>query len=114
MTATNQDAVLMVQLMRWGSEMGLNESLSAIFAEGFDPATAAMDDASVRTVLTFGETVGALVKHHVLDKGLLSDIFWIDGIWSRVRAHAYAAREMEGEPSLYENFEALAVGVRTA
>jgi hypothetical protein len=107
MVATNEDAVLIVQLMRWGTEMGLEESLSAIFADGFDPKTAPMDDPSVRTVLTFGETVGALVKHQVLDKGLLRDIFWIDGIWTRVASHAYAAREMEGEASLYENFEAL-------
>jgi hypothetical protein len=107
MVATREDAALMVQLMRWGSEMGLDDSLRVIFGPGFDPATASMEDPAVAKVLTFGETVGAFVKHGLLDKDLLVDIFWIDGIWSKVGQHALKAREHEGEPRLYENFEAL-------
>ena len=97
----------MVQLMRWGTEMGLDESLRVIFGPGFDPETASMEDPAVAKVLSFGETVGALVKHGLLDKELLADIFWIDGIWAKVASHALKAREHEAEPRLYENFEAL-------
>jgi hypothetical protein len=66
-----------------------------------------MEDPNVRRILFFGEAVGALVKHHVLDLGLVRDVYWFDGLWSRVAHHALAAREEENEPSLYENFEAL-------
>jgi hypothetical protein len=51
--------------------------------------------------------VGALVKHNVLDRDLIRDVYWFDGLWTRVSPHAVAAREQENEPSLYENFEAL-------
>jgi hypothetical protein len=43
----------------------------------------------------------------VLDRDLIRDIYWFDGIWERVKFHALAAREEENEPSLYENFELL-------
>jgi hypothetical protein len=107
MVASREDAALMTQLMRWGTEMGLDESLRVIFGPSFDPETASMEDPAVAKVLSFGETVGAFVKHGLLDKDLLLDIFWIDGMWSKVGQHALRAREHEGEPSLYENFEAL-------
>jgi hypothetical protein len=107
MAATNEEAMLLIQLMRWGNEIGLEASLSAIFADGFDPTTAPMDDSNVATVLSFGEAAGAFVKHGVLSRDLLLDVYWIDGMWRQVSPHAFKAREIEGEPSLYENFEAL-------
>ncbi|MGB8179469.1 MAG: hypothetical protein WCF63_04825 [Acidimicrobiales bacterium] len=107
MTATYDDAALVVQLLRWDSEAGVEEALSVIFSESFEGEKAAPDDPSIRKVLMFGEAVGALVKHNVLDRDLIRDVYWFDGIWSRVKFHALAAREQEGEPSLYENFELL-------
>ena len=108
MVATYEDAGLIVQLMRWGSEMGLQESLAALFSPDFDAADGAKDSEDVRKVLFFGETVGALVKHNVLDRALLNDLLWIEGIWAQVAAHALYAREQSGVALLYENFEALA------
>jgi hypothetical protein len=107
MAATHDDAILIVQLMRWGTELGIEDAMSTIFSPEFDPVHASMADPAVRNVLGFGETVGALVKHNLLDVALVRDIFWIDGIWEKVGPHALAAREQECEPSLYENFEAL-------
>jgi hypothetical protein len=107
MVATYEDAALVVQLLRWDTESGVNEALGVIFSELFDGEKAAPDDLNVRKVLMFGEAVGALVKHHVLDRDLIRDVYWFDGIWSRVKFHALAAREQENEPSLYENFELL-------
>jgi hypothetical protein len=104
-TATHEDAVVLMALMNWGTAMGLDDSMASLFAK--DPASLSMDDPDVRKALSFGETVGALVKHGVLDFGLISDVFWIDGTWAKVSAHALAARKQENEPSLYENFEAL-------
>jgi Domain of unknown function (DUF4760) len=107
MVATYEDAALVVQLLRWDTESGVSEALSAIFNESFEGEKAAPDDPNVRTVLMFGESVGALVKHNVLDRDLIRDIYWFDGVWERVKFHALAAREQEHEPSLYENFERL-------
>jgi hypothetical protein len=104
--ATRDDGMLMVQVLRWGTEMGLDDALARIFEEGFDAKSQA-DDPSVRTVLAFGETVGALIKHGLLDRDLARDIFWFDGMWARVGHHALAARAQEGEPTLYEHFEAM-------
>lgn len=107
MVATYDDAGLLVQLMRWGTEMKLEDGFNSIFSEEFDP-DAADNDPAVGRVLFFGETVGALVKHGVLNRDLLLDVFWVDGIWAKVRPSALRAREMAGEPRLYENFESLA------
>jgi hypothetical protein len=107
MVATYDDAGLLVQLMRWGTEMKLDVGYNEIFSEGFDP-DAPDTGPAVRGVLFFGETVGALVKHGVLNRELLLDVFWADGIWAKVGPSALRAREMAGEPRLYENFESLA------
>lgn len=106
-SATHEDAMLMVQLLRWGTEMGLEEALRTIFSEDFDPETEAVDSPVVGKVLTFGEALATMVKHGLLDRGLLIDLLWVEGIWARVAPHARRARERANEPRLYENFEAL-------
>jgi Domain of unknown function (DUF4760) len=106
--AKHDDAMLVVQLSRWSTEMGLDKAMAEIFAEGFDPGDGSSENESVRKVLHFGETVGSLVKHSVLDWDLLSDLFWIDGMWAQVKSHAMFARQQSGEARLYEHFEALA------
>ncbi|MGC2486813.1 MAG: hypothetical protein WA359_11290 [Acidimicrobiales bacterium] len=110
MSATYEDAQLVVQLMQWETAMGVDDALAVLFNDSFNPETASMDDPNVRTVLTFGETVGALVKHHVLDRDLIRDVYWFDGIWEKVKHHALGARTESGEESLYENFELLVSG----
>jgi len=110
MVATYDDAGLIVQLMRWGTEMGFQEALGAIFSDGFDSEDGSKDDPNVRKVLFFGETVGTLVKHDVLDRDLLRDLLWMEGIWNQVRAYALHTRETSGVSAMYENFEALATG----
>lgn len=108
MVATYEDANLIVELLRWGTEMGFESAVEVIFSDSFDPADGSVDSPDARKVLYFGETLGTLVKHDVLDRALLVDLLWIDGLWSKVGAHARYARERDGEPALYENFEALA------
>jgi hypothetical protein len=110
MAATHEDAALVVQIVRWGSEMGLDEAAHSLFAEGFDAEAASVDDPAVRKMLAFGETVGTLVKHGVLDRDLVVDLWWIDGTWARVGPAARRERERLDEPRLYENIEALATG----
>src|SRR3974390_927772 len=103
--ATREDAELLVQLMRWGSEMGLEEAFEVLFAPGFDPE-AASNNPAIGKVLSYGEAIGTFVKHGLLDADLVTDLIWVTGIWERVRPHALAVREEEHEPRLYENFEA--------
>jgi len=108
-TPTRDDALLMVQLARWSTELGFEDALPRIFADDFDPNTAdAFRDESVRTVLTFGESIGTLTKNNLLSPELVKDWLWVDGLWSRVGPAAMRQREKYGEPRLYENFEALA------
>lgn len=106
--ATHEDAQLVVQILQWGAQVGLDDALSSVFAEGFDVDAAKASDAKVRTVLNFGETVGTFVKQNVLDRDLVHDLWAIEYSWRRVGPAAIRAREAYGEPRLYENYEALA------
>ena len=40
MVAAYDDANLIVQLARWGTEMGLDEAAQVLFSEVFEPASA--------------------------------------------------------------------------
>lgn len=108
MVVTYDDAHLVVQLMRLSNEMKVDDAMKEIFSDDFDIGDGSSENPSVRTILNFGETLGTLVKHNVLDWDLLSDLFWIDGMWSRVAPGARYVREHMGDPRLYEHFEALA------
>jgi hypothetical protein len=108
MPATYDDANLVVQLLRWGAEIDLPDAIGEILSDDFDPEGVTADDPTVRTLLHFGETVGTFVKQGVLDRGLVEDLWWINGMWARVGPAAVRQREKMGESRLYENFEALA------
>ena len=110
MAATHEDAELVLQLVRWGTEMQLDEAVAALFADGFDPQSASIDEPAVRRALSFGETVGTLVKQGLLNRDLVYDLWWVEGVWARVGPAAVRQREKLGEPRLYENLEALAAG----
>jgi len=58
--------------------------------------------------------VGALVKNDVLNRDLLLDIFWADGIWPRVSRHALGGEGASGDARLYEHFEALVANSGTS
>jgi hypothetical protein len=107
--ADRQDGALLVQLAQWGSTMGIEEAMHAVWAEDFDPEAASADDILVARVLTWGETIGTLTKNGLLDTDLVLDWLWVSGLWSRVGPAALKLRERHGVPEMYENFEALAV-----
>jgi hypothetical protein len=98
-----------MQIVRWGTELGLEEAGHALFVDGFDPEEATVDDAAVGRILAFGETIGTLVKHQILDKELVLDLWSVAGTWGRVGPAAIRERERIGEPRLYENYEWLAL-----
>jgi hypothetical protein len=108
MTATYQDAELIVQILQWGSQMGIEDAIGKIYAEGFDPEKANANDPEIRKIHNFGETIGTLVKQKVLDRVLVLDLFAIQSSWRRVGPAALRERERLNEPRLCENYEALA------
>jgi hypothetical protein len=109
MPATYEDAALIMQIVRWGTELGLEEAGHALFVEGFEPEEATVEDAAVGKILAFGETISTLVKHEILDKDLLLDLWSVAGTWARVGPAAIRERKRIGEPRLYENYEWLAL-----
>jgi hypothetical protein len=111
--ADKQDAVLLVQLAQWGTSLGLQDAMDAVFADGFDPAAASASDRHVSTLLNFGETIGTLTKNGLLDTALVLDWLWVSGTWALVEPAAIKAREKYGVPALYENYEALAAQQRS-
>ena len=112
MSGSREDALLMVELAKWGTMSGAAEASRAIFADDFDPNTAVANDPHVQSILMFNETIGTLVKNGLLDRALVYDWLWVSGSWDRVGPAAIRAREKAGVPQLFENFEALAVGQR--
>jgi hypothetical protein len=112
MAGTHQDAVLIVDLAKWGAMNGLADAAGKVFSDDFDPETAELSDPAVRIVLGFNETVGTLVKNDLLNRELVYDWLWVAGTWERVGPAALRARENAGVAVLYENFEALAAGQR--
>ena len=110
MPASYEDANLVMQIVRWGTEMGLTDAVLSVLADEFDPETARPDDPAVLKVLNFGEVVGTFVNQGVLDRGLVTDMWWMEGLWARVGPAARRQREHLGEPRLSENFEKLGGG----
>jgi hypothetical protein len=106
-SATHEDAELLVALAQWSTALGVGDSMPELFANSFDPDAAEAMDKPVRTMLTFGETIGTLVKHDLINAELVHDWLWLGGVWARVGPAAARLREQLGEPRLYENFEAL-------
>ena len=107
--AGREDGILLVQLAQWGSAMGLEEAMQAVWADRFDPETASTEDVLVSRLLIYGETIGTLTKNGLLDTDLVLDWMWVAGIWNRLAPAARKEREKHGVAELYENFEALAM-----
>jgi hypothetical protein len=112
MAGTREDGMMMIELAKWGSMIGVPEASRAIFSEHFDPGAVEAGDKHVQAILNFNETIGTLVKNDLLDRELVYDWLWIAGSWDRVGPAALRAREKAGVAALYENFEALASGQR--
>jgi len=110
MPGTHSDAILVLELSKWGAMSGLPAAARTIFADDFDPDPAELSDPSVRTVLGFFETVATLVKNDLLDRDLVYDWLWVAGVWARVGPAAKRARASLGADVLYANLEALAAG----
>ena len=112
MAGSHEDAMLLVELAKWGSMIGIDEASRTIWADDFDPDAAKASDPPVQATLLYFETIGTLVKNELIDRDLVYDWMWVEGVWNRVEPAAKRSREKSGVPQMYENFEALAAGQR--
>jgi hypothetical protein len=113
MAATKEDATLMVQILQWGTALGVNEAFAQIHSDDFEPDKVDTHNPDVRKVLNFYELVGTLVKQRLLDRDLVYDLWAVDETWKRVGPAALKVRERSGIARMYENMEALAQGAPT-
>jgi hypothetical protein len=110
MAGSHNDAILMVELSKFGALSGVPEAAQTIFAADFDPDAVELTDPPVWKVLGFFETIATLVKNDLLDRELVYDWLWVAGAWARVGPAAKRARARLGVDYLYANVEELAAG----
>jgi hypothetical protein len=115
MAATKEDAQLVVQLARLGTQMADPRARGFIwgpdfisdpkeFFEKHPPGSPEWD--YVGGVAAWYETIGTLWKHGLIAEELLFDWLYIVGMWERLKPILVAMRE--STPQLWENFEAMA------
>ena len=83
MSATHDDAILMIELAKWGSMVGVYEASREVFADDFDAEAAEITNPSVSKLLMFGETIGTLVKNGLINRELVYDWLWVEGTGQR-------------------------------
>jgi hypothetical protein len=113
---SQDDALVVVQLARWNTEMGVGQSVGFLRGGHFDdwqgfksrhgPGTEGY--MHLMNICQFYETVATLWKHGLINETLLFDWLGIAPMWDLVRPLAIGDREDRGVPSLWENFEAMA------
>jgi hypothetical protein len=116
-TATAADAALLTQVMALGHQLGMYRGMQILFGYAEPPTAERLRAdhpvdgtgyADVMSTLMIGEMLGTYVKHGLLDRALVHDLLWVEGIWRRVELLVGQQRAELDEDLLYENFEALA------
>lgn len=114
---TYQDAQLMIQISQWWATVGLDKSWNWVLSDKYLPdyeefivkyPAGSKQYRHVLNVCSAMETLGALYKHGLFNRDLLSDWLAVDLAWDRVGGFALGERAAVGHAALYENFEALA------
>jgi hypothetical protein len=115
MAGTKEDAHLMIDLARLGTQMVHPEARGWIWSDSFvgdpeefwqkhPPGSREFD--YVSGMAAWYETVATVWKHGLLDEELLFDWLFVAGPWERLGPILVSMRE--STPHMWENFEALA------
>jgi hypothetical protein len=111
------DATALIQLANLHAQLNVSAGLDVLWRADFptDPYTidawfAAGTDGrrGLEAVLVWFQTVGTLVKHHLLDAPLCRDWARADLVWGRIAPMALAERSRTGDETMWANFELLA------
>lgn len=114
---TYEDAHLMVQLVRWGTETGLNEAtvfvLSDDFLEDFEEfekkyPLGSQEHRYAMNICNWHESLAAFWVNGLMSEKLINDMVAVVMVWARIKNFALGIRDKYGNPSIYEHFEALA------
>jgi len=114
---TYNDANVMLQLARWGSEAGLQDAYSFLWSDEFEEDFEAFEKKYpwgtqerkyAMVICGWYESLAALWVNGLLNEKLISDWVAVAMVWDRIKNYALGIRERTGEPKIYEHFEALA------
>ncbi len=117
MTApTHDDAELVVELARWGSQAGMAAARGFVMGARLPKSyrqfkrrfkAGSREIGYLHGFAGYYETIATLVRNGVLSEDLVHDWLAIDFAWKRGAALMAGGRE-ETSPAMYENFEWLA------
>ena len=114
---TYEDANLMLQLIRWGTEAGLNDAMSFLWSDDFEEdyekfqqkyPWGTQEQKYANLVCGWNESLAALWVNGLMNEKLISDWIAVTMVWNRIKNYAIGFREQSGNPKIYEHFEALA------
>ena len=114
---TYEDANIMLQVMRWGAERGIEKAFSFMWSDKYEGEFATFQekypagskqDRYLSQICGQYEIIAAFWVNGLLNEKLISDMWPVTIIWERVKGYALGIRELTGEPMIYEHFEALA------
>jgi hypothetical protein len=114
---TYEDATIMLQLARWGAEVGNPKAFRFLWSDKFIEDYASFtekypqgtkENQYLNQICGWYETIGALWVNGLFNEKLIGDWLAVDMVWQRVKGFALGVREQVGNPRIYEHFEALA------
>ena len=117
---TYDDANVMIQLARWGSQAKLQDASNFLWSDEFEEDFEAFEEKfpwgtqeqKYATLLCgWYESLAALWVNGLLNEKLIGDWLAVDMVWDRLKNYALGIRERSGNPRIYEHFEALAKSI---
>jgi hypothetical protein len=112
-----EEANLMIQLLRWGSETGFSEASNFLWSDEFEEDYEAFkqkypwgsqEQKYASQLCGWYESLGALWVNELISEKLIGDWFAVAMVWERIKNYALGIREQSGNPGIHEHFEALA------
>ena len=114
---THEDAMIMLQLARWGAEANMNKANRFLWSDDYIEdyqefikkyPQGSKENGYVGQICGWHESVAALWVNGLFSEKLISDWLLFSGTWERVKGFALGLREEIGDDRVLEHFEALA------
>jgi hypothetical protein len=117
---TYDDANVMIQLARWGSQARLQDASNFLWSDDFEKDFEAFtekfpwgtqEQKYATLICGWYESLAALWVNGLLNEKLIGDWLAVDMVWDQIKNYALGIREKSGNPRIYEHFEALAKAI---